>query len=618
MPESSDTSERLIGVDTGGTFTDVILRDDGGRAHVHKLLSTPADPSEAIGDGVARVLADTSSDTPPHIVHGTTVATNALLERDGARVAFVTTGGFEDLLFLRRQNRPDLYRFDIELAPPLVDGEDCLGVSERRAWDGSVLEALSDDEIERVVDELEERDVEAVAVCLLHAYADASHEQRLVEAIRAAMPEVHVSASSEVVREFREYERASTTCVNAFVGPIMARYLEALRDRVEASRLEILQSSGGRCEVDYAARLPVHTVLSGPAGGVVGALAAAREVGIDKIISFDMGGTSTDVSLCDGEVILTSEAEIGGVPIHVPVIDIHTVGAGGGSIAYADPGGALRVGPRSAGADPGPACYGRGGDEPTVTDAHVHLGRVRPDRFLGGRMDLDAQAASTSVESLADSLEMDADETAHGILDVADANMARAIKVISLEKGYDPREFCLVAFGGAGAMHACRLAKMLDIPRVLVPRNPGLLSAYGMLNAASQRLYSRTVLEPLAPLVHQEERRARLIEELSQLEQRARGDLEAAWEQIDFEFAADLRYRGQSFEITVSVDWSAGADTLEDPTEAFEESGLLPRAISFSSGSFFSWSSEIFITEKWDDRKEPNDSALKVSGKVVL
>jgi N-methylhydantoinase A len=564
----------VIGVDTGGTFTDVILKGPAGRVRLHKLLSTPSDPSEAIGDGVKRVVADASLSTPPNIVHGTTVATNALLERAGAQAAFVTSAGFEDLLFLRRQHRPNLYSFEIELPAPLVAAEDCIGVAERMAYDGGVLEALTDDEIERVVARLVSDDIRAVSVCLLHAYANPAHEERLGHAIRRALPQAHVSLSHEIVREFREYERASTTSVNAFVGPVMARYLEALEGRVDAEKIEILQSSGGRSDIAFASEFPVHTVLSGPAGGVVGALSAAREIGIERIITFDMGGTSTDVSLCDGEVLLTSEAEIGGIPIHVPVIDIHTVGAGGGSIAYADRGGALRVGPRSAGADPGPACYGRGGCEPAVTDAHVHLGRLRPDRFLGGRMTLDRDASERAIAELANTLGLDRDETARGILAIADANMVRAIKVISLEKGYDPRDFCLVAFGGAGALHACRLANTLDIRKVMVPRHPGLLSAYGMLNADSQRLYSKTFLRPLEVFLDDEQAVHQMRQELARLEERAGDELASdtsGQEQLVLEWSLDLRYEGQSFEISVPVEWSSADERLADPTEAFEQ-----------------------------------------------
>jgi N-methylhydantoinase A len=563
----------MIGVDTGGTFTDVILKDSAGRVRLHKLLSTPSDPSEAIGDGVKRVVAEANLSTPPHIVHGTTVATNALLERAGAKAAFVTTAGFRDLLFLGRQNRPDLYRFHIELPAPLVAAENCIGLAERMAYDGEVLDELTDDEIERAVAQLAALAVEAVSVCLLHSYANPAHEQRLGRAIRQALPEAHVSLSHEIVREFREYERASTASVNAFVGPVMARYLEALEGRVDAQKIEILQSSGGRSDIAFAAQFPVHTVLSGPAGGVVGALAAARQVGIERIITFDMGGTSTDVSLCDAQVMLTSEAEIAGIPIRVPVIDIHTVGAGGGSIAYADRGGALRVGPRSAGADPGPACYGRGGREPAVTDAHVHLGRIRPDRFLGGRMSLDAKASESAVAELADAIGLDAAETARGILAIADANMVRAIKVISLEKGHDPRNFCLVAFGGAGALHACRLARTLGMGRVMIPRQPGLLSAYGMLNADSQRLYSKTFLRPLDVFLSRKDAGDDMRRELAGLDQRARDDLGfegRAEGELGLEWSVDLRYEGQSFEIGVPVDWSANDERLADPTEAFE------------------------------------------------
>lgn len=528
-----------FGVDTGGTFTDVVVRDDRGHLHVHKLLSTPDDPSRAIADGVGELRGGASIDS---LVHGTTVATNALLERQGGDVVFITTKGFEDLLTLRRQNRPQLYDLHVERPRPLVRPERCLGAPERVAWDGAVLTPLRPDAIARLVDRVRELAPDAVAVCLLHSYANEAHEQRLAAALRVELPDIHVTASTDIVREFREYERASTTAVNAFVGPVMSRYLEALTRRLPDAKIEILQSSGGRTTTDEARRRPVHTVLSGPAGGVVGALAAAKEAGFDRIISFDMGGTSTDVSLCDGEPTLTYESELDDLPIRVPVLDIFTVGAGGGSIAFCDAGGALRVGPRSAGADPGPACYGRGGRRPTVTDAHVVLGRLRPDQFLGGEMALDVDAAGRAVETLAGEVGLSREEAARGILDVADAAMVRAIKVISVRRGHDPRDFALVSFGGAGGLHACRLAEALGMSRVVVPANPGLLSAYGMLHADRQRLFSQSVLAPLTD--------AALSAALEALEKRARREFDA---DAELEFAVDLRYAGQSFEITIPV-----------------------------------------------------------------
>lgn len=573
-----------LGVDTGGTFTDIISqeRDHAGRfcVQIHKVLSTPKNPSRAIADGLARVQQGKSEADRrrAHLIHGTTVATNALLERRGARVAFLSSAGFEDLLFLGRQARPELYNFEIKRPPPLLAREACFGVNERIGWGGEVLQALSDAEIARALAFLgADEPFEAVSVCFLHAYANPEHEARIGRAIRARFPRMHVSLSHEILPEFREFERASTTAVNAFVGPVMARYLGKLRARVEAQRVEILQSSGGRSELEYAAQFPAHTVLSGPAGGVVGARASALDLGVERIITFDMGGTSSDVSLCDGGVSLSGEADVGGLPVRVPAIDIQTVGAGGGSIAWADPGGALRVGPRSAGADPGPAAYGRGGAQPTVTDAHIYLGRVRPDYFLGGAMELDLAAARRAVDKLGEELGLSGPETARGILDITDANMMRAIKVISLERGHDPREFCLVAFGGAGGMHACRLAEKMEIPRVFIPQNPGVLSARGMLNAESQRLYSHTFLGPLKQFLA--DGAPELREVLRALAVQARGDLlgeDNPGERVSLAWSADLRYQAQSFELNIPVDWPAlpadrarGA-ALTDPTEAFE------------------------------------------------
>ncbi len=550
----------VIGVDTGGTFTDVIRRGSDGTLEIYKRLSTPEDPSRAIGDGVGEVAGGSY-----RLVHGTTVATNALLERDGVRLAFVTTAGFEDLLTLQRQNRPELYALQVERPEPLVSPGDSFGIDERLAYDGSELRPVDDEALEALVDKLREGGYEAVAVCLLHAYAEPAHERVVAERLRERLPELEVSTSSDVVGEFREYERASTTCVNAYVAPVMSEYLARLDDRVEASDIQVLQSSGGRVDLERAARFPVHTVLSGPAGGVVGARAAAAEVGLERLISLDMGGTSTDVSLCDGEIEVTSQFEIDGLPIRAPVIDIHTVGAGGGSIAHVDPGGALKVGPRSAGADPGPACYGEGGTEPTVTDAHVVLGRIRPGRFLGGRMRLEVDRAERAVGELADELGMGLEETAHGILEVADAAMSRVLKVISLERGHDPREFCLVAFGGAGALHACRLAESLDMRRVLVPCNPGLLSAYGMLHADFQRLETRSVLAPLADMLAAP---GRLGEILAGMVDEAIGDRDDP-ASFDLGWVAQLRYAGQSFELEIPVDWAHDAGSFADPSEAF-------------------------------------------------
>lgn len=541
-----------FGVDTGGTFTDVVARDAAGQLHLHKLLSTPDDPSEAIAAGVVR-LDDRGAG---EVVHGTTVATNALLERAGCAVVFVTTAGFEDLLELRRQNRPELYALHVQLPAPLTTTT--VGVAERIGFDGGVLTALTPAEIARVVAEVRGRAPEAVAVCLLHAYANPAHERALCAALREALPGVHVSASTELVQEFREYERATTTVINGYVGPIMARYIDALGRRLPGRTVEILQSSGGRASLEEAARAPVQTVLSGPAGGVVGALAAASEVGLGRIITFDMGGTSTDVSLCEGEPTVTYTASIGELPLQVPTLDILTVGAGGGSIARVDPGGALRVGPQSAGATPGPAAYGRGGAHATVTDAHVVLGSLRPDAFLGGEMSLDMVAARRAVAAVGQTLGLGVDETARGILDVADASMVRIIKVLCSRRGRDPRDFALVAFGGAGGLHAVRLASLLEIDTVLVPAQPGLLSAFGMLHAPRVRRYATSVIADLSE--------AALVRARADLARQAGASAEAS-----FEYHVDLRYAGQSFEIEVEAPEGVRAERLRAAFDALHE-----------------------------------------------
>ncbi len=535
-----------FGVDTGGTFTDVVARDGAGTLFVHKLLSTPDDPSRAIAQGVA-ALGSTDSAS---VVHGTTVATNALLERRGCAVLFVTTRGFEDLLVLRRQQRPDLYALAVSRPAPLSTST--LGVDERVAHDGSVLEPLDAASVARCVEAVREIAPESVAICLLHSYASDVHEVTLATALRAAFPGLHVSVSSELSPEFRELERASTTVVNAYVGPTMARYIERIGERLPRADVEVLVSSGDRISLHDAGQRGVETVFSGPAGGVLGAAAAAAELGIEHMISFDMGGTSTDVSLCDGSPTVSYEAEIAGVPLRMPTMDILTVGAGGGSLAYVDRGGALRVGPRSAGAVPGPAAYGRGGTEATVTDAHVVLGSLRPEAFLGGELTLDVAAATAAVDVLARRLGLGRAEVARGILDVADATMARAVQVISSRRARDPRDYALISFGGAGGLHACRLAVRLGIDTVVVPREPGLLSAWGMLHAARTRRYARTVLERFDVTA--------LARVIRQMRTHAAADFGPHLDGV----SVDLRYVGQSFEITVEV-----GDDLSEVLPAF-------------------------------------------------
>lgn len=555
---SSDGKFSLFGVDTGGTFTDVVRRDSDGIISLHKLLSTPSDPSRAIVEGI-RFFGD---DTNLRLVHGSTVATNALLERRGAKVLLVVSAGFEDLLYLRRQNRPQLYTQNPNLPAPLVAYADTCGVSERVLHDGVVMVALMTDEVAELVERA--RGYEAVAICLLNAYTNPLHEQVIKEALRLANPGLHISASHEVLNEFREYERTSTTAINAYVGPVMTRYLQALADELAPAPIDVIQSNGGRYDLAAAAEFPVNTILSGPAGGVVGAWSVAQELGFDQIIGFDMGGTSTDVSLCDGGMSWTNESLIDGVPIRVPVLDIHTVGAGGGSIAWRDEGGALRVGPRSAGATPGPACYGQGGVHPTVTDANAFLGRIPAGALLAGQMTLDHEAATQAVSRGAAEFGIDPVVFAQGLIDVANASMVRAIKVISVERGKDPRGFKLVSFGGAGGLHACALADELGIKTVIVPAMPGLLSAYGMLKAPALRTASQTVLVTLG-----DDHLA-----LQRMVERLQLDVEARLPRSQVECFAECRYVGQSFELRMpwlesAVDLSSSFHSLHEKSYGY-------------------------------------------------
>jgi N-methylhydantoinase A len=530
----------VVGIDTGGTFTDFVVLD-GEELRVHKEPSTPDNPARAVLAGLRQILGDAI----PDIVHGSTVATNALLERRGAKTALVTTRGFADVLEIGRQTRSEIYDLDVQKAPPLVPAALRLEVSERVGPHGDVIEPLAQADVDALAPAL--GDVESVAVCLLHSYANADHERALRGAL--SQLDVFVTASHEVLPEFREYERCSTTVVNAYVGPVMARYLAHLADEVQSDQVRIMQSNGGIISLDAARKFAVQTVLSGPAGGAVGGFEIGRRAGYDNVITFDMGGTSTDVCLCAGGLSRTAEAIIGEAPIRVPVIDIHTVGAGGGSIAYKDPGGSLRVGPRSAGAEPGPICYGRGGTEPTVTDANLFLGRLSPLHFLGGQQELPEAGVRDAMQAFAAAMNLSATEVAEGITQVANATMERAIRVISLERGYDPRDFTLVCFGGAGAMHAADLARGLNIPRVLVPKAAGILSALGMLLADFIRDYSQTLLVPTAELTA-----SRLDEAFEVLEDRAKTEYAAEGfgsDDLTMERTLDMRYQGQGYELSV-------------------------------------------------------------------
>ena len=551
-------SKRIIGIDVGGTFTDIALLEDG-RLSIHKLPSTPADPSLGVKQGVSEALQAlnspgldpsedlTAGEPAAQFVHGSTVATNALLEGKGARAALVTTLGFEDVLEIGRQSRSELYNFNLERPPALAPWELRFGLPERMDYTGAILEDLTQEAIQTLLPLLAEANVEAVAVSMLFSFLNPLHEQMVGQALEKLPNPPFVSISSQVLPEFREYERTSTVVANAYVGPLMARYLGEMEKSL-GSNLRIMQSSGGSITASLASQQPVRTILSGPAGGVVGAFHTGVQAGYPDIITLDMGGTSTDVSLCPGRIKETTSATVGEYPISVPMIEIHTVGAGGGSIARVDSGGALVVGPQSAGADPGPACYGKG-DDITVSDANLILGRLQPDHFLGGRMVLDATHAGKLLDDLASQISSTAEDTALGIIRVVNANMERAIRAISLERGYDPRRFTLVPFGGAGPMHSCELAEELGIPRVLVPAYPGVLSALGVAIADVVKDYSRTVM-----LRGDEIDPARLEEEFHGMEGLAREQLSQEGLPVERMFARrylDVRYLGQSFELTL-------------------------------------------------------------------
>jgi len=488
----------FVGIDIGGTFTDfVVYHPAEQRLETFKLLSPPRNPAEAVLAGLKRIRAGLPPGAPLQVVHGSTVATNALLERKGASTALIATYGFKDMLQIGRQNRPELYNLAFEAPAQLVPVELRCEVDERVSAEGEVLQALDAAQVEALIPQLRAAGAESVAVCLLFSFLHPAHEQQIAATLRQAG--FFVSASHEVLPEFREYERASTTAVNAYVSPALDGYLARLVRAEGDTPLRVMQSNGGSIRLEEARRNGVRCILSGPAGGVVGAKYLAHKAKPPdekvQVITFDMGGTSTDVALIDGEPRLATDAVVGGCPIRIPMLDIHTIGAGGGSIAFSDAGGALRVGPRSAGADPGPACYGRG-DLPTVTDANLVLGRLPGERFLGGGMPLDAKRASGALDRLGRSVGLDAKQVALGVIEIVNAHMERALRVISVERGYDPRSFTLLSFGGAGGLHATDLARRLGMPRVLVPPVASTLSAFGMLAADVIRDYSLTVMLP--------------------------------------------------------------------------------------------------------------------------
>lgn len=574
----SEASTALLAVDTGGTFTDLVLLTEGGISTL-KVPSTPTDPSQAVLDGLREILKGRADFV---LLHGTTVATNALLERKGARVMLVTNEGFEDVIEIGRQDRPQLYALVGHRPPPLVSREDRIGIRGRIGPDGSELEPVDAPGLSQIRERIRSESPDSVAISLLHSYANRGHEAAVASALTEATEGLGIplSVSSELVPEFREYERTSTTVLNAYVAPIMDRYLGRLADEAGAQRVSIMGSNGGALPIERARREPVHTVLSGPAGGVVGALTWAQRGGHDSILSFDMGGTSTDVSLCPGRPLRTREFAIGGQPAAIPVIDIHTVGAGGGSIARVDAGGALRVGPQSAGAQPGPICYGNGGTEVTVTDAHVWLGRLPTSGFLGGGASLDRDVIEGPLGAIAEALGTTLDEAAEGVLAVADTAMERALRVISVERGYDPVDFAVVAFGGAGGLHVVELTERLGAKKALVPPDPGLLSAYGMLASPVTREVSRTVLLD----TETEDLDALLDTGLTELERGARESMIAEGidpSSLSAERMIDARYRGQAYELGVPADsWVDAFHAAHEERYGYRRDGTAVEAVT--------------------------------------
>lgn len=543
----------LVGVDTGGTFTDFLVISPGG-VEAFKVPSTPRDPSRAFAIGLEEARRRLGGE-PDRVAHGFTVATNTLLTRSGARTAFVTTEGFEDLLLIGRQNRPSLYALAPRAPEPLVPRGLTVGTRERLGPDGAVETRLTAAEARRVARAVARLRPQAVAVCFLHAYARADHERALARALRAALPhEVPISLSHAVAGEYREFERASTTVLNAYLAPRVSAYLGRL-ESAAGRRLRVLQSNGGTVSAAALAERPVLSVLSGPAGGVLGAARVARAVGLSNVLTLDVGGTSTDVAVHPGRPRVTKEAILDGVPIRVPMLEVETVGAGGGSLARVDAGGALAVGPESAGADPGPACYGRGGG-PTVTDAHVILGRIVPELFLDGALALDVDASWRALERLARGLGfrgLDAPRrAARGVVAVANTSIERALRVISVARGHDPRGYALVAFGGAGPLHAAELALGLGVSEILVPPRAGLLSAWGLLGAEETHPLSRTVLWPLDAGAPARLRSAFAVLERDAARRFGRG--------LGFRRSLDVRYHGQSFEIEIPMSANLARD----------------------------------------------------------
>lgn len=584
------TQRYRLGIDVGGTFTDgILINEHTGDTRIAKVPSTPRDPSVGFLAAVERILREAGilPKDVSYLVHGTTVATNAIIEGKLAATGFITTDGFRDMLEIQRQIRPALYDLQFEKPRPLVPRHRCFGIPERLAATGAVLTPLDEEAVAAAALQLRQEDVGAIAVCFLHAYLNPMHEQRTREILREVFPEAVVSLSSEVAPEFREYFRASTTIINAGVRPIVERYLANIEHRLEAAGLEgellIMQSSGGVLTFEAARAKPVFMVESGPAAGVIVSAYLGQILGFDNVLSFDMGGTTAKAGLVEhGMPRITKEYEVGtaagaergakgaGYPIRTPVIDLVEIGAGGGSIAWVDPGGALRVGPHSAGADPAPVCYRRGGTQPTITDANLVLHRIDPDHFLGGEMRLDETAATLAIkEKCADPLGLDVIEVALGIVEIANTAMVNAVRRISVQRGYDPRDFVLVAFGGAGPLHANRLAVELEIPIVLVPMSPGTTSAMGLLVTDLKHDYATTVIQRTDRL--DAEMVNRLYHEMEAQGRKALLAEGMGHARIGFERQVDMRYVGQSYELSIPLDDRRVEDALEGMLQRFHD-----------------------------------------------
>lgn len=567
-----------LSVDVGGTFTDIVLFDDKEKKiHATKVLSTTADQSIGLIEGIKKICAQVGIDYSEisYFIHGTTVATNALLERKGAKTALITTEGFRDVFEIGRQRRPDIYNFWIKRAKPPVPRHLIFEVKERVLFDGTVLQELDEESVYKVISEIRKNDIESIAVCLLHSYKNSVNELALKEILKKELPGIPLSISCEVLPEIREYERTCTTAVNAYLMPKVQKYINNLVERKNelgvTPDLHVMQSNGGIMSADVAAQRSVHTVFSGPAGGVLGGMYIAGLVNDKNVITLDMGGTSTDIVLIgDGNMRLTTNGEIGNFPIKVPMIEMHTIGTGGGSLAWIDMGGTLRLGPESCGSTPGPACYGLGGTRPAVSDANLLLGRLDPKAFLGGERPLYPEKAEKAMQdNICGELGISPIEAAIGVINIADSNMAGGVKVISTQKGFDLREFSLISFGGAGSLHAANIAKELNMKRVIVPPFPGNFSAIGAEMAEVRYDYVRTLVEPVAGM-DQEYYNARFAEMCSEAipHMKKEGFDE---EHIKLTGTADMRYAGQAWELAVPVPVVAsGQQDFEEIIKRFE------------------------------------------------